>query len=144
MFNSNPKQSLTRVENAVTILTQGTSFDGKLCCRGSSRIGGDVGGAIVSDGVLIIEKTARVKAEVSGENIIVQGNLIGRIVSSDRVELQPGCNVQGDIESPRLIVHDGATFNGSSAKIDKPESKSKKQIPSSVDRATVSQVNKPN
>jgi cytoskeletal protein CcmA (bactofilin family) len=52
-------------ESAITILTPGCHFTGKLYCHGSSRIGGKVDGEIVSEGVLIIEEEAQINADQS-------------------------------------------------------------------------------
>ena len=43
---------------AVTILTGGCHFSGKMFCRGSTRVGGKVDGEIVSEGLLIVEQEA--------------------------------------------------------------------------------------
>src|SRR5262245_2268512 len=53
-----------RDANAVTILTTGCHFSGKLYCRGASRIGGKIDGQIVSEGLLIVEEEAVITAEI--------------------------------------------------------------------------------
>ena len=44
------RRGATYHESAVTILTPGCHFSGKLYCKGSSRIGGRIEGEIVSEG----------------------------------------------------------------------------------------------
>ena len=41
---------------AVAIITEGCNFEGKLYCKGATRIGGKVDGEIISEGLLIIEE----------------------------------------------------------------------------------------
>jgi cytoskeletal protein CcmA (bactofilin family) len=43
----------------------------------------------------------------------VQGTVEGNIFVTDRCELQAGCTLRGDIEAPRLVVDEEATFLGS-------------------------------
>jgi cytoskeletal protein CcmA (bactofilin family) len=43
----------------------------------------------------------------------VQGTVEGNIFVTERCELQAGCTLRGDIEAPRLVVDENATFLGS-------------------------------
>lgn len=99
-------------DSAVTILTSGCHFSGKLFCRGSSRIGGRIEGQLISEGLLIIEEQAIITADIKAEEVIVQGRTKGRLEASVRVELTAGSQVEGDIVTPVLVVDEGAHFNG--------------------------------
>lgn len=101
-------------DGAVTILTSGCHFTGKLYCRGASRIGGKIEGQIISEGLLIIEEEAVINAEVKAEEAIIQGQLTGKLTATGRVELCASSRFEGDIVTPVLIVREGAQFNGSS------------------------------
>ncbi|MCX6129779.1 MAG: polymer-forming cytoskeletal protein [Proteobacteria bacterium] len=97
---------------AVTIITSGCHFSGKLYCKGSTRIGGKVDGEIVSEGLLIIEEEATISAEVRAEDIVIQGHLRGTVEAHGKVELSPTCVYDGDIITPVLVIQEGAQFNG--------------------------------
>ena len=99
-------------DSAVTILTSGCHFSGKLFCRGSSRIAGRIEGQLVSEGLLIIEEEAVITADIQADEVIVQGRISGTLKANARVELAPSCSVDGDIEASQLTVHEGARFNG--------------------------------
>ena len=99
-------------ESAVTILTPGCHFNGKLYCRGSSRIGGKVDGEIVSEGLLIIEEEASITASVVADEAVIQGSVKGRLEAKGRVELTSSSQFEGDIITPCLVVNEGAQFNG--------------------------------
>ena len=88
------------------------SFNGKLYCRGSSRIGGRIEGEVVSEGLLIIEEEALITAEIIADEAIIQGRVQGKLVAKGRVELTASCHYDGDIETPCLIINEGAMFNG--------------------------------
>ncbi len=99
-------------ESAVTILTSGCHFTGKLYCKGSSRIGGRIEGEIISEGLLIIEEGANINANVKAEETIVHGRFTGRLEASVKVEFAETASFEGDLETPSLLVNEGAQFNG--------------------------------
>ncbi len=109
------KRAVPQRDTAVTILTAGCHFDGKLYCRGSSRIGGKIQGQIVSDGLLIIEEDAVISAEIFADEAIIQGSVTGRLEAKGRVELTATSRFHGDIKTPFLVVNEGAMFNGRSS-----------------------------
>jgi len=108
------KKANSRDASAVTILTSGCQFSGKLYCRGSSRIGGKIEGQLISEGLLIIEDGAHVAAEIKAEEAIIQGYVQGKLHATGRVELAATSRFNGDIATPTLIVREGAQFNGQS------------------------------
>ena len=110
------KQKRTEVvkESAVTILTNGCHFKGKLFCRGSTRIGGKVEGEIVSEGLLIIEHDAVIRANIDADEAIIQGEVDGAIAAKHRVELCAQSRFQGQILTPLIVIREGAQFNGTS------------------------------
>ena len=104
-------------DTAVTILTSGCHFSGKLYCRGSSRIGGKIEGEIISEGLLIIEEEALINANIRADEAIIQGRVHGRIEARGRVELCSSSSFTGDIVTPILVVKEGAHFNGHSTMV---------------------------
>lgn len=112
--NSKPvkKAELVR-DSAVTILTSGCHFKGKLYCRGSTRIGGRVEGDIISEGLLIIEEEALIQTGIKADDVIIQGRVEGTLEARGRVELCASCRYTGDIVTPVLVIREGASFNGS-------------------------------
>ena len=113
--NHQARKAPTAHDTAVTILTAGCHFDGKLYCRGSSRIGGRIEGEIISEGLLIIEEGAVITAKIQADEAIIQGNVRGQLTASGRVELAETSCFEGDIATPSLMVAEGAQFNGSSS-----------------------------
>ncbi len=77
-----------------------------------------VDGTISSAGRLTIEKNAHITGEVRAGAVTVFGTVDGNVTAKERCELRAGCTLRGDIEAPRLVVDDDATFVGS-AKITK-------------------------
>lgn len=55
----------------------------------------------------------RVKADISGRTVTVEGEVTGNLRGQEQVVLRSTARVEGDIESPRVVIEDGATFRGS-------------------------------
>lgn len=91
-----------------TVLTGETNFQAML------RVDGHLTGKVTSDGgTLIIGSTGRVDANISVAAAMVNGIINGDIIASERVELGRTAKVAGNIQSPRLVIEDGAIFEGS-------------------------------
>lgn len=99
-------------DGGVTILTAGCHFSGKLYCKGATRIGGTIEGEIVAEGVLIVEVDAVVNAVVRAEEVVVHGRVEGSLTVLRRIEICATADVQAEISTPNLVVHEGAIFNG--------------------------------
>jgi cytoskeletal protein CcmA (bactofilin family) len=61
---------------------------------------------------LTVGANARVTANVTARDVVVQGSLHGDIHAAGRVELRTGSSVNGDIRAARLSVEDNAIFSG--------------------------------
>lgn len=120
--SSKSKQGGSR-DTAVTILTNGCHFNGKLFCQGSTRIGGKIEGEICSEGQLIIEDEAKINADIKADDVVVQGTIKGTLEATSRVELCSSASFEGDIISPVLVINEGAHFNGRAAMADPSKAK---------------------
>ncbi len=86
---------------------------GELKASEDLTIEGQVDGKIeLLQNVLTIGKTAKVRAEILAKSVIVLGEVVGNITTSEKLEIRDSGTVEGDIVSPRLAVADGATFRG--------------------------------
>ena len=54
----------------------------------------------------------RVKANITGRVVIVEGEVEGDLQAKEQVILRSTARVQGDISAPRVVVEDGANFRG--------------------------------
>ncbi len=66
----------------------------------------------LSEHKLTVGANARVTANVTARDVVVQGLLQGDIHAAGRVELRSGSQVNGDIRAARLSVEDNAIFSG--------------------------------
>lgn len=59
-----------------------------------------------------VGKEGRVKADITGRTVIVEGEVEGNLKAQDQVILRSTAAVQGDITAARLVLEDGAVFRG--------------------------------
>lgn len=59
-----------------------------------------------------IGETGRVKADVYGKTIIVEGKVEGNLYGGDQIVLRSSGNVLGNLTSPRVALEDGSQFKG--------------------------------
>jgi cytoskeletal protein CcmA (bactofilin family) len=101
------------------LLSRGVSITGSVKFSDQLLIDGEVKGDIKSTGTLTIGEHASIRGEVRSKSVTVQGTVEGNIFATDRCELRAGCTLRGNIEAPRLVVDENATFLGS-AKVGTP------------------------
>lgn len=111
MFNKEPENQ-TVTSGQTSIIAQGCKFDGKVEVRGTLRIEGDFKGDIGTPESLVIGKTGVVHANCNVKNAIIGGQLFGNIVAENKIELQSGSHVEGDIKTKRLVIDEGVFFEG--------------------------------
>ena len=96
----------------VTNIGQATVIKGKLEGDENLVVEGRVEGSINLSRVLTIETTGVVHAEISVQEAIIRGVLVGNIQAEELVHITEEGRVVGDIKAPRVILVDGASFRG--------------------------------
>ena len=93
-------------------MDEGTEFIGELRFRDTFRIDGKLKGKVVSDHTLIVGESGQVEAEIDCAVISIKGAVSGRVHARQRIELLSGARVQATLVSPRLVIEEGAVFQG--------------------------------
>jgi cytoskeletal protein CcmA (bactofilin family) len=94
------------IGNDLMIVGQGL----RIITKGTLQVDGRVEGDVVGSEVIIGEK-GHVTGVVSGENVIVRGEVHGTIKGL-RVSLQSSARVEGDVHHNQLSVEQGAHLDG--------------------------------
>jgi len=118
-------------EKIDTIIGKNSSFEGNIMSQGTVRIDGKFNGKIDVKGNIIIGDSAKLEAEIMAENVIVSGEIKGNINAKNQIEITSTGKIYGDIEVKKLIVDDGAVFDGKCTmiKTDTPELTTNKEKP---------------
>jgi cytoskeletal protein CcmA (bactofilin family) len=92
---------------------QGVTIEGKISSAQDLHIDGRVSGAIeVGQYQLVLGEHAEVKANLTAKSMLISGAVTGDIVATERLQIQATGHVEGDVTTPRLIMHDGAILHG--------------------------------
>ncbi|MFW5998432.1 MAG: bactofilin family protein [Bacillota bacterium] len=100
-----------------TVLGEGTDINGNINTKGSLRIEGKFEGEIKAEGDLYVGESGLVDSEVKAKKVVIAGEIKGNITATEKIELLSKGKIRGNIVTDILKVEEGATFIGSSKKI---------------------------
>ena len=110
----------------------GTSLTGDTSFQMMLRVDGQLTGTVSSDGgTLIVGNNGKLDANVSVGVAQVNGTVNGDISATERIQLGRTARVVGNIATPKLIIEDGALFEGGCTML-KARETSEKQATSSA------------
>lgn len=93
-------------------LDRGSIFRGELEFEDTMRIDGRFNGKISSKNELIVGESAHVEGDFHLGRVAISGTVLGKIVATQRVEIHRNGKVYADIDTPALIIEEGAIFQG--------------------------------
>jgi cytoskeletal protein CcmA (bactofilin family) len=93
-------------------IDQGSEFEGKLSFRDTVRIDGRFSGEIASENTLIVGESGEIEATIRSNTVAISGRVTGNVIAQKKVMLHKSAVVDGNIETPSLVVEDGAVING--------------------------------
>jgi cytoskeletal protein CcmA (bactofilin family) len=113
MFGGKASKPQTRIDS---LIGDGTTVEGNVIFNGGLRIDGRVKGNVLAGdeqpSTLVLSERARVEGEIRVSHAVVNGTVIGPVYASEYVELQPKCNVTGDVHYRTLEIQLGAVVQG--------------------------------
>jgi cytoskeletal protein CcmA (bactofilin family) len=78
------------------------------------RVDGHLSGRVSSSsGTLIVGANGKVDANIEVAVAVIHGTINGDIIATQRLELGRAAKVNGNIQTPSLIIEQGAMFEGS-------------------------------
>lgn len=92
-------------------IAQGTIIEGDLKSEGDFRIEGVINGTLITKGKVVIGTTGLVEGSLSCNNADIEGKIKGKLVVLETLSLRASANVYGDVQTSKLAVEPGATFN---------------------------------
>ncbi|HEX7150463.1 MAG TPA: polymer-forming cytoskeletal protein [Thermoanaerobaculia bacterium] len=93
-------------------LDRGSAFKGELEFEDTMRIDGKFNGRIHSKNELIVGESAHIEGDIHVGRIAISGTVVGKIVADQKVEIHRNGKVYSDIDTPALIIEEGAIFQG--------------------------------
>jgi cytoskeletal protein CcmA (bactofilin family) len=88
-------------------------INGEVTSEEDLRVEGCVTGRVlVRNAALVVGRSGRIEADVRGARVTIEGNVRGPVTATERIELSPTASVSGSLSADRVVVVDGARFNG--------------------------------
>ncbi len=94
------------------IIGAGSTVEGTLRGGGNVHIAGTIKGNVEVDGRTVVMPGGVVDGELLSTSAEVGGHIKGQVTCRERLVLKPTAVVDGDIRTAKLVIEDGATFNG--------------------------------
>ena len=126
-LNSSVPRALTESEslareikegNLSGFVGSGTLVTGEANFKALMRVDGHLSGRISSSsGTLIVGANGKVDANIEVAIAVIHGTVNGDIIATQRLELGRAAKLNGNIQTPSLIIEQGALFEGSSKMI---------------------------
>lgn len=93
-------------------ISSGVSVSGRISGDGELSVHGTIEGDVALDAPLTVEEDGRVVADVDADSVVIRGELEGEVIAREAVELVAGSQVTGNLRAPRIIIEEGAQFQG--------------------------------
>src|SRR5215470_18474704 len=92
----------------------GTVVTGEASFKAMMRVDGHLSGRVSSSsGTLIVGANGKVDANIEVAVAVIHGTINGDIIATQRLELGRAAKVNGNIQTPSLVIEQGAVFEGS-------------------------------
>jgi cytoskeletal protein CcmA (bactofilin family) len=99
-----------------SLIGEGTAVHGELHFIDGLRVDGEVHGDVIAStegpSLLVISEKARIHGKVIAGHVIINGEVLGPVNSTELLELQPKARIVGDVHYESLEMHQGATIDG--------------------------------
>lgn len=99
--------------SGASVVSAGTKIVGELLTADNFYIDGEIEGNIDSSNVITIGKNGKVFGTVTAKNVIIGGELKGKI-ECESCEILSGGKVKGEVFSASLVIEAGGILEGSS------------------------------
>ncbi len=106
------KQPTTASPGQINMIGEGTLIEGTLRSESDVRVSGRIVGNLDVKGKVIVAKEGSINGELVAGSADIAGDVQGEIQIKELCVLKSAARVDADIKSARLVVEEGATFNG--------------------------------
>jgi cytoskeletal protein CcmA (bactofilin family) len=99
----------------LSLVGAGTVIEGKIRTEGSIRIDGKLHGDLSAKVNIAVGENGVIEGNVSARNVSLAGKVSGTVTATEKLVLEGRSVMKGDIRATRLVVDEGAMFDGQCA-----------------------------
>lgn len=104
--------SYSSPSSPMTSISEGTNLEGQIKIEGDIKIEGTIKGTVTSKGKVIIASSGKIDGDVICQNAEIAGHVTGKLKIADILILKGNANIDGDINTGKLVIENGVKFNG--------------------------------
>jgi cytoskeletal protein CcmA (bactofilin family) len=97
---------------AGTIIGEGLNIEGEVSSDEEVVVQGNLRGKLSSTDAVSVGPRSSVQADISGQSVSIAGQVVGDVTAPERVDIQAGGRLVGDVKAARFTIADGASFKG--------------------------------
>ena len=117
MLGSKDKSGFGNSSTTTTLISSESRIDGDITFSGNLDVEGVVRGNVTAvpdrDAVVRVIDQGRVEGEIRAPSVIINGDVVGDVYSSQHLELAAKARVQGNVHYTQVEMAIGAEVNGS-------------------------------
>jgi cytoskeletal protein CcmA (bactofilin family) len=98
---------------ATSTIGENSVLEGTFEVTGNLRVDGKFSGKLRVTETLVVGKNGLVDAKVTTKNAVIAGTIKGDINSAEKITLQSGSRLEGEMVTSRLVIEEGVSFQGS-------------------------------
>ena len=101
-------------QNELNIINAGTYLEGSIETKGSVQINGKLKGLIKAGDEVRVGRSGEIVGEIYAKNARIAGKLEGNAFVEEKLTLEETSSLNGNLTAGKLIIDEGAVFNGRS------------------------------
>ncbi|MCB0283264.1 MAG: polymer-forming cytoskeletal protein [Calditrichaeota bacterium] len=98
----------------LNFIGKGTYIEGNIKTESSLRVDGIVKGKLICKNTLTLGENGEIEGDVEAANAIIGGKIKGKILVGDKLVLESKSSLTGELKAKKLIIDEGAVFDGTS------------------------------
>lgn len=106
--------SENKTSTELNFIGRGTVIEGEIRTESSIRIDGRVKGKLSCKNTLTVGEGGEIDGEIEAQNAIIGGKIKGKIFINEKLVLEPRSSLVGELKAKKLIIDEGAIFDGTS------------------------------
>lgn len=95
-----------------TTIAKSCSLEGSITASGDILIHGSFKGEVQGAASLVVAESGKIEAQLRARSITVAGSVEGDLFAQEKIELKPSAKLLGNITAPKILIQEGATFEG--------------------------------
>ncbi len=101
------------MSSPISVIPQSIVVTGNIYASEDMTISGRINGDVVAEKCAVsLTESAHVAGTITASDVTIAGRAEGTVLATEIVEVRSGADVKGRLLTPRIILADGATFNG--------------------------------